>query len=161
MNINNNCGWKPIPNAPNAFENKNPEFPFPVFNFTFTNGSKKVILLTSIGIKAELLPIGLLGPHIPVHHNIYRPPIKYKIKIPKNKETITTTLSDRMELLQEKNTFFSIELYDETMEKYGLARTKYALYLIFGFDHNFYIETPLILLNSDKYYTKLSYQGLN
>ena len=38
---------------------------------------------------------------------------------------------------------------------------KYALNFKFGFNNDFYIDIPQILLNSEKYYNTLRHVGLN
>lgn len=52
-----NCGWKPIKGAINAFEAVRFKSLFPIFNFTFINNSERTILLTNIELKEDFLSV--------------------------------------------------------------------------------------------------------
>lgn len=154
-----NCGWEPYENTSNAFQAVRFKSLFPIFNFSLINNSNKTVLLTNIVITNKQLPIGLSGPDIPLP-NILRPIIVYKIKLPRNKKTVNTTLVDEIEVPQGKAFKFQIELYCESMNDFK-PPNKYALDLKFGFNNDFYIDIPQILLNSKKYYNTLRHVGLN
>ena len=155
---NENCGWEQYENTPNAFQIVKFKSLFPIFNFSFINNSDKTILLTNINLANELLPIGLSGPDIPLP-NILRPLIKYQIKLPNHKETVNTILKDEIEIPQGRAFKFQIELYAESMDFFK-PTYKYALDFKFGFNNNFYIDIPQILLNSKKHYNTLRHVGL-
>lgn len=58
-----NCGWRPIKNAKNAFEAVKPQSLFPIFNFNFSliNNSSKTLLLTIVrGEKRDCLSVYLV-----------------------------------------------------------------------------------------------------
>lgn len=156
---NENCGWGAIKGAINAFEAVHFKSLFPIFNFTFINNSVKTILLTNIELKNKRLPIGLSGPMIEIP-TILRPTIKYKIRLPKDGETVNTILNN--EIIIPKNTAFKfqIEVFDEYMESFMPPHNKYALNFKFGFNNDFYVDAPMILLNSEKYYEKLNFIDL-
>lgn len=156
---NENCGWEQYENTPNAFQAVRFKSLFPIFNFSFINNSDKTILLTNIILANELLPIGLSGPEIPLP-NILRPLIKYQIKLPNDKEVTNTILKDEIEIPQGRAFKFQIELYAKSMD-YFKPPHKYALDFKFGFNNDFYINIPQILLNSEKYYNTLRHVGLN
>lgn len=154
-----NCGWEPYENTSNAFEAVNFKSLFPIFNFTFINNSMKTILLTNIELKNRRLPIGLSGPMIEIP-TILRPIIKYKIKLPKDGETIKTTLNE--EIIVPKNTAFKfqVEVFSDSMKTFMPRHNKYVLNFKFGFNNDFYIDVPKILLNSSRDYNKLKHVGL-
>jgi hypothetical protein len=154
-----NCSWLPIENISNAFEAVNLKSLYPIFNFTFINQSRNTILLTNVSLKVKRLPIGLAGPDIPLP-NILRPTIKYKIKMPNDGEKTNLTLKEELEVPQGRAFKFQIELYSESMDKFKPQFYKYALFFEFGFNNDFYIPIPKILLNTDKDYDKLSYYVL-
>lgn len=154
-----NCGWEPYENISNAFKAVNLKSLFPIFNFSLINNSDKTILLTNIVITNKHLPIGLYGPDIPLP-NILRPIIKYKIRLPNNKETVNSILRDKIEVPQGRAFEFQIELFSENMNDFK-SPNKYALSLQFGFNNDFYIDIPKILLNSKNNYDKLQYNGNN
>lgn len=156
---NENCGWEPFENNQNAFQAVRFKSLFPIFNFSFINNSDKTVLLTNIVVTNKHLPIGLSGPDIPLP-NILRPVIAYKIKLPGDKKTVNTTLINEIEIPQGRAFKFQIELYSESMESFK-PPYKYALNLKFGFNNDFYIDIPKILLNCDEDYDKLQYVGLS
>lgn len=153
-----NCGWEPYENTPNAFKAVRYKSLFPIFNFSLINNTDKTVLMTDITISNKRLPIGLSGPDIPLP-NILRPSIKYKIKLPSNGETIKTMVADEIEIPQGRAFKFQIELFAESMD-YFKPPYKYALNLKFGFNNDFHIDIPKILLNSEKDYDKLQYRVL-
>jgi len=153
-----NCGWEPYENISNAFKAVKYKSLFPIFNFTFINNSDKAVLLTDITILCKRLPIGLSGPDIPLP-NILRPLITYKIKLPSNGESIKTRLVDEIEVPQKRGVKFQVELYSENMNDFKPPH-KYALNFQFGFNNDFHVEAPMILLNSEKYYAQLRHYGL-
>ena len=55
---------------------------------------------------------------------------------------------------------FQIELYNESMERFKPPFNKYVLFFEFGFNNDFYMPIPKILLNSTEDYDKLTYIGL-
>lgn len=154
-----NCGWEPYENIANAFKAVNLKSLFPIFNFSLINNSSKPVLLTNIAITNKHLPVGLNGPYTPSPY-ILRPIITYKIKLPGNNKTINTSLTD--EIVIPKGDFFKfqIELYSESMDDF-IPPNKYALNLKLGFNNDFYIDLPKILLNSESDYDKLKYVGSN
>lgn len=154
-----NCGWEPYENIANAFQVVTLKSLFPIFNFSLINNSNKTILLTNIVVKSKHLPIGLLGPDIQLP-SILRPIITYKIKLPDNKETVNTALANEIEVPKGKAFKFQIELYSESMNDFK-PPNKYALDLKFGFNNDFYIEIPKILLNCNEDYNRLTYIGIN
>ncbi|MEP5339259.1 MAG: HNH endonuclease [Algibacter sp.] len=154
-----NCSWRPIENVQNSFEAVKLKSLFPIFNFSLINNSDKTLLLTGIKLKTRRLPIGLAGPNVPLP-NILRPSITYKIKMPLDGETIETILKDELEVPPTRAFKFQIELYDDSMETFKSPFNKYALFFEFGFNNDFYIETPMILLNSNEYYIELKYFGM-
>ena len=156
---NENCGWEAIKGAINAFEAVRFKSLFPIFNFTFINNSERTILLTNIELKNRILPVGLSGPPIEVP-TILRPTIKYKIRLPKEGETINTALND--DIIIPKNTAFKfqVEVFDDCMERFMPPHNKYVLNFKFGFNNDFYIEVPKVLLNSSSDYDKLKQVGL-
>lgn len=156
---NENCAWEAIKETKNAFEAVSFKSLFPIFNFTFINNSDKTILLTNIELKNKRLPIGLSGPMIEIP-TILRPTIKYKIRLPKDGETVNTILNN--EIIIPKNTAlkFQVEIFNDYMESFLPPHNKYAVFFKFGFNNDFYIDAPMILLNSSEYYDKLSYTGL-
>ncbi|TRW96382.1 HNH endonuclease signature motif containing protein [Flavobacterium gawalongense] len=154
-----NCGWEPYENIVNAFKAVNLKSLFPIFNFSLINNSDKPLLLTNIVITNKHLPVGLNGPYTPLPY-ILRPIITYKIKLPGNNKTINTSLIDEIVIPQGEFFKFQIELYSESMDDFS-PLNKYALNLKFGFNNDFYIDIPKILLNSDKDYNKLTYIGIN
>lgn len=143
---NENCGWEQYENIPNAFQVVKFKSLFPILNFSFINNSDKTILLTNIILTNERLPIGLSGLDTPLP-NILRPLIKYQIKLPNNKETVNTILEDEIEIPQGRAFKFQVELYAESMDLFKPTH-KYALDFKFGFNNDFYIDIPIILLNS-------------
>ena len=155
-----NCSWKSIENVMNAFEAVELKSLFPIFNFSFINHSDKTILLTNIVIKTKRLPIGLSGPEVQLP-NILRPLIKYKIKIPDDGERINTKLSDEIEIPSGRAFKFQVELFDKSMQNFMPPANKYVLFFEFGFNNDFYMEIPKILLNSKEDYDVHKYYGLN
>ncbi|WBL24277.1 HNH endonuclease signature motif containing protein [Zunongwangia sp. HGR-M22] len=154
-----NCGWREIKDAKNAFMAEKLQSLFPVFIFSFINNSSKTLLLTNIRVKARNLPIGLSGPHTPLP-SILRSSIKYKIKLPSNGELQEIKLKDELEVPPKRAFKFKIELFAESMEIFNPQFGRFAIFFEFGFNNNFYLEIPMILLNSPKYYEKLKYIGL-
>lgn len=153
-----NCGWEPYENTPNAFQAVRYKSLFPIFNFSLINNTGKTVLLTDITITSKSLPIGLSGPGIPLP-NILRPLIKYKIKLPSSGKTIKTILPDEIEISHTRAFKFQVELFAESMD-YFKPPNKYALNLRFGFNNDFNIDIPKILLNSEKDYDKLQHHML-
>lgn len=156
---NENCGWEAIKGAENAFEAVRFKSLFPIFNFTFINNSEKTILLTNIELKNRRLPIGLSGPMIEVP-TILRPTIKYKIRLPENGETINKALKDEIIIPKNAAFKFQVEIFNEFMESFMPPHNKYVLNFKFGFNNDFYIEVPKVLLNSSSDYDKLIHIGL-
>jgi hypothetical protein len=154
-----NCGWRPIENAKNAFEAVKLQSLFPIFNFSLINNSRKTLLLTNVRVRIKKLPIGLSGPNFPLP-NILRPTITYKIKMPSEGEIKETILQDELEIASTRAFKFKIELYAESMEAFKPQFCKYAVFFELGFNNNFFTEIPMILLNSNKYYEELKYYGL-
>lgn len=154
-----NCGWRPIEKAKNAFEVIKLQSLFPIFNFSLINNSNKTLLLTSVRVKTKRLPIGLSGPYVPLP-NILRPSITYKIKMPLDGKMEETVLKDELEVPSTRAFKFKIELHAESMETFKPQTGKYALFFEFGFNNDFYSEIPMILLNSSEYYDELRYYGL-
>lgn len=154
-----NCGWEPFENTPNAFQAVKLKSLFPIFNFSLINNSDKVVLLTNIVLKNKHLPIGLSGPNVAVP-NILRPLIKYQIKLPNDKKTLNTILKDEIEIPKGRAFKFQVELYAESMDFFK-PPNKYALDFKFGFNNDFYIDIPQILLNSKEYYNTLHLVGVS
>lgn len=156
---NENCGWEAIKGVMNALEAVRFKSLFPIFNFTFINNSEKTILLTNIELKKRRLPVGLSGTTIE-GPTILRPTIKYKIRLPEDGETINTALND--EIIIPKNTAFKfqVEVFDDCMERFAPPHNKYVLNFKFGFNNDFYIDVPKVLLNSSSDYLKLTHVGL-
>lgn len=154
-----NCGWEQYENITNAFQVVNLKSLFPIFTFTFINNSEKTILLTNIVIANKHLPIGLSGPDT-LLPNILRPLIKYQIKLPNHKQTINTILKEKIEIPKGRAFEFQIELFTVNMNDFK-PPSKYALSLKFGFNNDFYIDIPKILLNSKNDYDKLQHIGYN
>lgn len=154
-----NCGWESYENIPNTFKAVNLKSLFPVFNFSLKNNSDKPVLLTNIVITNKHLPVGLNGPYTPLPY-ILRPIITYKIKLPGNNKTINTSLIDEIVIRQGDFFKFQIELYSESMDDF-IPPNKYALNLKFGFNNDFYIDIPKILLNSKNDSNKLQHIGYN
>ena len=71
-----------------------------------------------------------------------------------------TILKDELEIPSTRAFKFKIELYAESMEAFKPPFNKYALFFEFGFNNDFYIEIPMILLNSATYYEELKNYGL-
>lgn len=156
---NENCCWEAIKGVINAFEAVRFKSLFPIFNFTFINNSEKTILLTNIELKNRRLPIGLSGPMIEVP-TILRPTVKYKIRLPENGETINTALKDEIIIPKNAAFKFQVEIFNEFMESFMPQHNKYVLNFKFGFNNDFYIDIPKILLNSSRDYDKLKHVGL-
>lgn len=154
-----NCGWEPYENILNAFQAVKYKSLFPIFNFSLKNNSDQTVLLTNILITNKHLPVGLSGPAIQLP-SILRPIITYKIKLPANKKTINTALTDEIIIPQGEFFKFQVELYSESMNDFK-PPNKYALDFKFGFNNDLYIDIPKILLNSEKDYDKLQYVGLS
>ncbi|MGG7035709.1 MAG: HNH endonuclease signature motif containing protein [Flavobacterium sp.] len=150
-----NCGWEISEKNPFAFHAKKLKSLFPIFNFSFINHSDKTILLTNIKLLNKHLPIGLAGPDIPLP-TILRPAIRYKIKLPSDNQTINVNLSEEIEIPQGRAFKFQVEIYADNMDAFKPFH-KYALDFKFGFNNDFLVEIPKILLNSDEYYEKLSF----
>lgn len=160
VNIDNkNCGWEAIKGVINAFEAVRFKSLFPIFNFTFINNSEKTILLTNIELKNRRLPIGLSGSMIEVP-TILRPTVKYKIRLPENGETTNTALKDEIIIPKNVAFKFQVEVFNEYMESFMPPHNKYILNFKFGFNNDFYIDAPKILLNSSNDYKKLTHVGL-
>ena len=155
-----NCSWQPIENVPNAFEAVKMKSLFPIFNLSLINQTTETILLTNIIIKTKMLSTGLSGPNIPLP-NILRPIIKYKIKMPPHGEIINTKLSEEIEVPQGRAFKFQIELFDKTMERFKPPFNKYVLHIELGFNNDYYIKIPKILLNTKEDYDQLTYYGIN
>lgn len=154
-----NCAWRSIKNAKNAFEAVKLQSLYPIFNFSLINNSRKTLLLTSVRIKTKRLPIGLSGPDIPLPI-ILRPTVSYTIKMPYEGETEETILKDELEIPSTRAFKFRIELYAESMEVFMPPFCKFALFFDFGFNNDFYCEAPMILLNSSEYDTELKHYGM-
>lgn len=154
-----NCGWEPYENIQNAFQAVNLKSLFPIFNFSLINNSDKPILLTNIVITSKHLPSGLCGPYTPLPY-ILRPTITYKIKLPDNNKIINISLIDEIVIPQGIFFKFQIELYSDTMDAFS-PLNKYALNLKLGFNNDYYIDIPKILLNSENDYNKLQHIGYN
>ncbi len=142
-----NCGWEQIENIPYAFEVRKLTSLFPIFNFSFINQSNNTVLLTNIIIKTKRLPAGLSGPNIPLP-NILRPIVKYKIKLPEDGKVTNTMILEELEIPQGRAFKFQVELYDVSMERFKPPFNKFILSLKFGFNNDFNIDIPNILLNS-------------
>jgi hypothetical protein len=154
-----NCGWESYKNIQNAFQAVNLKSLFPIFNFSLINNSDKTILLTNIVITNKHLPAGLNGAYPPLP-NILRPRITYKIKLPSDGKTLNTLLADEIEIFPGRAFKFQVELYSESMDDFS-PLNKYALNLKFGFNNDFYIDIPKILLNSKNDSDKLQHIGYN
>jgi hypothetical protein len=154
-----NCGWEAYENILNAFQVVKFKSLFPIFNFSLINNSDRPLLLTNIVIKNKHLPAGLNGAYTPLPY-ILRPIITYKIKLPDNNKTINTSLLDEIVIPQGVFFKFQIELYSESMDDF-IPPNKYALNLKLGFNNDFYIDIPKILLNSENDYDKLQHIGYN
>jgi len=154
-----NCGWDSYENIPNAFKAVNLKSLFPIFNFSLINNFDKPVLLTNIVITNKHLPVGLNGSYHPLPY-ILRPIITYRIKLPGNNKTINTSLIDEIVIPQREFFKFQIELYSESMDDF-ISPNKYALNLKLGFNNDFYIDIPKILLNSKNDYDKLQHIGYN
>lgn len=155
-----NCSWEPIKDVSNAFEAVEMKSLFPIFNFSFINNYDQTILLTNIIIKVKRLPIGLAGPDIPLP-NILRPVIKYKLKIPSDREKVNYKLEEEIEIPKERAFKFQLELFDESMERFKSPFNKYVLYFEFGFNNDFYIKIPDVLLNTKEDYDELTYYWMD
>ena len=106
-------------------------------------------------MKNELFPFVFLGKATQLP-SILRPIITYKIKLPRNKKTVNTTLVNEIEVPKGKAFKFQIELYSESMSDFK-PPNKYALDLKFGFNN----DIAKILLNSESDYDKLQYVFLS
>lgn len=153
-------GWFPIESSVNCFEVVTIKSLFPIFNFSLINQTNQTVLLTNIVLRVKKLPIGLSGPDYQLP-NILRPIIKYRIKMPSEGVVSNIVLSEEIEIPKERAFKFQVELYDDSMNKFKPPFNKYVLFFEFGFNNDFYIEIPKILLNSDKDYEELSYHGLH
>lgn len=153
-----NCGWEPIAEVSNAFEVKSRKSLFPIFNFSFINHSNKTVVMTNVKITTKALPVGLSGPYIPLPE-ILRPIILYRIEMPAAGETTNTILKEEIEVPLGRAVKFQVELYRDNMASFH--RGKYVLNFEFGFNNDFYITIPKILLNTSKDYDQLKYWGLN
>ncbi|WP_422350903.1 HNH endonuclease signature motif containing protein [Flagellimonas sp.] len=157
------CGWVPIEDSKNSFKINAYKSFFPVFNFSFINQWERTVLLTNVKVKAKRLPIGLAGaarydmPRL----NILRPSITYKIKMPLDGETTIENLNEELEVPAGRAFKFQIELFDKFMERFSPPHNKYALFFEFGFNNDFFLKAPVILLNSSEYYEKLKLYGLS
>lgn len=149
-----NCGWKPIENTENSFEAIKLKSLFPIFIFSLTNHTSKTVLLTSIKLRVKRLPVGLSGPYIPLP-NIPRPLITYKIRMPLDEKEEETKLKDEIEVPSTRNFKFKIEVFTESMENFSPQYGRFVLFFEFGFNNDFYIKVPMILLNSKQYYEEL------
>lgn len=154
-----NCGWESYENMQNAFQAVDLKSLFPIFNFSLINNSDKIILLTNIVITNKHLPAGLNGAYPPLP-NILRPSITYKIKLPSDGKTLNTLLADEIEIFPGRAFKFQVELYSESMNDFS-PFNKYVLNLKFGFNNDFYIDIPKILLNSKNDSDKLQHIGYN
>lgn len=153
-----NCGWEPIKGTKNAFEVVRFKSLFPIFNFSLINHSDKTVVLTNIELTVKKMPTGLCGPVIQAP-SILRPSILYKIKMPSNGETENTILKDELVIPSDLAFKFQVELYDESMQCF-MPPNKYALRFKFGFNNDFYLDIPVILLNTEKEYDKLQFYRL-
>lgn len=153
------CGWQPILNVPNAFEVVKTKSLFPIFNFSFINQTKQTILLTNVAIRVKRLPVGLAGPWYGPPE-VLRPIIKYKIKLPLTDKREDALLENEIEVPSSRAFKFQVELYADSMDVFSPPFYKYAIFFEFGFNNDFYIEAPKILLNSKEDYDKLTYYGL-
>lgn len=155
-----NCGWEPYEGTSNAFKVVRLKSLFPIFNFTFINNSEKTILLTNIEVTSHRLPIGLSGsmPEIP---SILRPIIKYKIRLPEDGTTFNTLLKDEIVIPKSTSFKFQVEVFADYMESFLPPHNKYVLIFRFGFNNDFYMGIPKILLNSDIEYKGLRHVLLN
>lgn len=151
-----NCGWEPIKGAINAFEVVRYKSLFPIFNFTLINHSDRTAVLTNVELKVKRMPVGLCGPVIEAP-SILRPSVLYKIKMPVNDETENYILKDELVVPRDLAFKFQVEVYDESLQRFMPPFNRYALYFKLGFNNDFYIDLPMILLNSDKYYDKLNH----
>tara|TARA_Y100000815_G_C13006087_1_gene373690 strand:+ start:80 stop:421 length:342 start_codon:yes stop_codon:yes gene_type:complete len=113
-----------------------------------------------VSLTVKQLPIGLAGPHIPLP-NILRPIIKYKIKMPSDRQTKMIELHDQIEVPKERAFKFQIELYDESMERFKPPFSKYAIYFEFLFNNGIKYKIPMILLNSSSYYEELAHNWIS
>lgn len=154
-----NCGWESYENTKNAFKITKYTSLFPIFNFSFINNSDKTILLTNIIITSRRMPVGLSGAYTPTP-SILRPVIKYKIKLPPNNESTNTTLKEEVIIRPKEPVKFQVELFSDRMSTFDHPN-KYALYFKFVFNSDFHIEAPMILLNSEEYYSELTFTGIN
>ena len=87
--------------------------------------------------------------------------IKYKIKMPDDGEKTNMILSEEIEVPQGRAFKFQVELYRDSMDEFKPPFNKYVLAFEFGFNNDFYIKIPKILLNSEKDYNELIYYGLS
>lgn len=149
-----NCGWRPIKGIKNAFELKYVQSFFPIFNFSFINNSEKTLLLTNIRLHVNHLPIGMAGPETELP-KVLRSSVKYKIKMPSKDQTKTIVLDDELEIPTQRAFKFQIELYGESMKQFSPLGLRCATYFEFGFNNDFYVDAPMILLNSSTYYEQL------
>jgi hypothetical protein len=143
---NENCGWAAISGAPFAFKAVQLKSLFPIFNFTFTNHSPRTVILTNVQIETKRLQVGLSGPATSLP-TILRPLIKYKIKMPGHGENTNTSLEDPIEVPAGRAFKFQVELFADSMESFK-PPCRYVLLFSFGFNNDFYIEIPKILLNT-------------
>ena len=81
--------------------------------------------------------------------------------MPHDGEKINTLLREEIEVPQGRAFKFQVELYDESMEKFKLPFNKYVIYIKLGFNNDFYIEIPKILLNTKEDYEQLTHYGLS
>jgi len=154
-----NCGWQQIANVPNAFEVVKAKSLFPIFNFSFINQTKQTILLTNVAIRVKRLPVDLAGPwYGPLE--VLRPMVKYKIKLPLTDKREDTLLENEIEVPRNRAFKFQVELYANSMDVFNPPFYKYAVFFEFGFNNDFYIDIPKILLNSKEDYNKLTYNVL-
>ena len=116
--------------------------------------------MTNIVVRVKRLSVGLAAPDIPLP-NILRPIIKYKIKMPSDGEEENYQLKDEIEIPKERAFKFQVELFDDSMNRFKPPFSKYVLYFKFGFNNDFYLNIPDVLLNAKEDFDELKYVFLD
>jgi len=81
--------------------------------------------------------------------------------LPKDSETINTILNEEIIIPKSVAVKFQVEVFGEYMESFMPPHNKYVLNFKFGFNNDFYIKVPKVLLNSESDYKKLTFVACN
>lgn len=143
VTIDKSCSWKKTDLPFTFYDHESPRSPFPLFNFSFINHSKRTILLCAISLRVKYLPRGLSGIPFPTK---LRLSAKYRIPIPNSEEAEINDLDDQLEIPPEQAFKFQIELYESYEDKIFQIEGRLVLYFKFIFN-NANLELPPIFLN--------------